>query len=70
LSSETSANVRSNYINNHGSDYFEYDLETLFIEFLEKDIQCTEFNKMLARTKAILLDLQLRGISGDNPEAV
>lgn len=70
LNSEMSANVRSNYINNHDVDFFEYDLETLFIEFLEKDIQCSEFNKMLTRTKAILLDLQLRGVSGDDPEAV
>ena len=70
LCSEMSSSVRANYMNDHGADYFEYDLETILVNFMEKDIQCKEFNKMLTRTKGILLDLQLRGIAEDDPKSV
>jgi hypothetical protein len=70
LKSETSDNLRINYIADKGVDYFETDLETIMVDFMEKHIQCQEFNKMLTRTKGILLDLQLRGIAEDDKEEV
>ncbi len=70
LKSETSDNLRINYIADKGVDYFETDLETIMVDFMEKHIQCQEFNKMLTRTKGILLDLQLRGIAEDDKEGV
>lgn len=67
-------NRRENYLNKViseiGVDYFETDVENLIIDFLEKHIQCSEYNKMLTRAKGILLDLQLRGIAEDDPKAI
>jgi hypothetical protein len=65
-----SSNLRQNYIDKNGVDYFETDVETLMIDFMEKHIQSVEFNKMLTRTKGILLDLQMRGIAEDDPKGI
>lgn len=70
LKSEMSQNLRQNYIDERGVDFFETDVETLMINFMEKHIQSVEFNKMLTRTKGILLDLQMRGINEDDPKGV
>lgn len=70
LKSEMSSNLRQNYIDKNGVDYFETDLETIMIDFMEKHIQSVEFNKMLTRTKGILLDLQMRGIAEDDPKGI
>lgn len=70
LKSETSVNMRQNYLANKGEDYFEYDLETIMVNFMEKHIQSVEFNKMLTRTKGILLDLKMRGIAEDDPKGI
>lgn len=63
-------NRRENYLRNKGVDYFETDVENLIIDYLEKHVQCSEYNKMLTRTKGILLDLQLRGIAEDDPKSI
>jgi hypothetical protein len=34
--SELSINVRNNYINEKGVEYFEYNVENLFIDYMEK----------------------------------
>lgn len=65
-----SANIRENLIREKGIDYFETNVEKLFIDFLEKHLQQQEYNKMLTRTKAILLDLRLKGEAGDNMKDV
>jgi hypothetical protein len=65
-----SINSRNNYINEKGTDFFEYDLETIMVNFMEKHIQSVEFNKMLTRTKGILLDLEMRGIAEDDAKGV
>ena len=70
LHSESSDNLRYNYIADKGTDYFETDLESIMVNFMEKHIQSVEFNKMLTRTKGILLDLQMRGIAEDDPEGI
>lgn len=59
--SEKSDNVRNSYILDKGVDYFEYNIENLFIDFLEKQIQSEEFNRLLLRAKGVELDLVLRG---------
>lgn len=70
LRSEMSINSRNNYINEKGTDFFEYDLETIMVNFMEKHVQSVEFNKMLTRTKGILLDLEMRGIAEDDIKGV
>lgn len=60
--SEASEEVRNSYIRDKGgSDYFEYNVENLFIDFLEKHVQSQEFSRMLFRAKGIELDLLIRG---------
>ena len=63
-------NSRANYIISKGVDYFETNVENIMIDFLEKHLQSVEYNKMLTRTKGILLDLHLKGETGDDPKAV
>lgn len=59
--SEKSDNVRKSYIADKGVDYFEFNVENLLIDFMEKHVQAEEFTKMLVRAKGIELDLLLRG---------
>ena len=57
---------REQVITEKGTNYFEINVEDLIIDFLEKQLQSVEYNKMLTRTKAIILDLQLRGEAGED----
>lgn len=59
--SEKSDNIRNSYIAERGVDYFEYNVENLLIDFMEKHIQSEEYTKLLTRAKGIELDLILRG---------
>lgn len=59
--SEKSDNVRNSYITEKGVPYFEYNVENLLIDYMEKHIQATEYTKLLARAKGVELDLILRG---------
>lgn len=59
--SESSDNIRNSYISEKGVDYFEYNVENLLIDFMEKHIQAQEYTKLLTRAKGIELDLILRG---------
>lgn len=59
--SESSDNIRNSYISEKGVDYFEYNVENLLIDFMEKHIQSQEYTKLLTRAKGIELDLILRG---------
>ena len=59
--SESSDNIRNSYISEKGVDYFEYNVENLMIDFMEKHIQSQEYTKLLTRAKGIELDLILRG---------
>lgn len=63
-------NRRENYISEKGTDYFETNVENLIIDFLEKHIQSVEYNKMLTRSKGILLDLYLRGETEGNQDNI
>ena len=68
--SETSNNVRNSYIQEKGVDYFEYNVENLLIDFMEKQIQSEEYAKLLTRAKGIELDLILRGAVEDDARDV
>lgn len=71
LNSEASQNTRNSYIENKGgSSYFEYNVENLLIDFMEKHIQSTEYNRLLTRAKGIELDLILKGEVEQDREAL
>lgn len=66
LRSEISLNERSKFIQSRGEGYFETNLESIFIDFLSRDIQCKEFNKLLIRIKGIEMFLRMREmVEGD-----
>lgn len=50
----------------YGPDFFEYNLENIYIEFLVKHIATTQFNKLLIGTKALMLQLYLTADYGGN----
>ena len=68
--SEKSDSVRNSYIMDKGVDYFEYNVENLFIDYLEKHVQAEEYTKLLTRAKGIELDLILRGEVEDDDRAI
>lgn len=68
--SEASENVRNSYIKDKGVAYFEYNIENLFIDYLEKHIQSVEYSKLLTRAKGIELDLILRGEVEDDEKSM
>lgn len=70
LNSEASQNTRNTYIEDKEVDYFEYNVENLFIDYMEKHIQSVEFNRLLTRAKGIELDLMLRGEVEQDAEAM
>lgn len=70
LNSERNTNVRNSYLSEKGVDYFEYNVENLLIDFMEKHVQSEEFNKMLTRAKGIELDLILRGETESDTEGI
>lgn len=70
LNSERSANVRDSYISEKGVDYFEFNVENLLIDFMEKHIQSEEYTKMLTRAKGIELDLILRGETEEDVKGI
>lgn len=68
--SEKSDNIRNSYIAEKGVDYFEYNVENLLIDFMEKHIQAEEYTKLLTRAKGIELDLILRGEVEEDEKAM
>ena len=68
--SESSENVRNSYLKDKGVAYFEYNVENLFIDYLEKHIQSVEYTKLLTRAKGIELDLILRGETEEDEKGI
>ena len=68
--SEKSDSIRNSYIMDKEVDYFEYNVENLFIDYLEKQIQAEEYTKLLTRAKGIELDLILRGEVEEDDKAI
>lgn len=64
------SNRRANWLGEKGVDFFETNVENLLIDFMEKHIQSVEYQKMLTRTKGILLDLYLKGYTEDDRKNV
>ena len=51
---------RGNYIEKHGGyDYFETNLENLYADYAEKQIETEEYNKVLLVVKGVLLQLEI-----------
>lgn len=61
--SETSLPERDLMIDEKGESYFETNLENIFVDFLQEDVKCDEFNKLLMRVKAIETGLILKGVA-------
>lgn len=57
-------NNRQNYINEHGVEFFETNLEILMADFIERNIETQEYNKALVTVKGVLFQLDLLG---ENP---
>lgn len=55
---------RQDYIDEHGTEFFETNLEILLADFIERDIETQEYNKTLVTVKGILFQLDLLG---ENP---
>lgn len=68
--SYTSMADRDSYIASKGVGFFETNLENIFVDFLSKQVQCDEFNKLLIRIKGIELALTLRGIAEGDEKAI
>ena len=65
-----SVRERDLYIASKGSKFFETNVENIFIDFLSKQVQCDEFNKLLVRIKGIELSLTLKGIAEGDEESI
>lgn len=52
----------------HGKEYFETNVETLVVDYIHRYIQEEEMNRMLLKTKGILLYLKLKGQDEGDPE--
>nr|DAF63725.1 MAG TPA: hypothetical protein [Podoviridae sp. ctz6O13] len=68
--SYTSLRERDMYIADKGIGFFETNLENICVDFLSRQVQCDEFNKLLIRIKGIELALTLKGIAEDDMENV
>ena len=61
---------RNDFLNNHGTKFFETNLENILIEFLAKHITTTQYNKLLVASKMFLLELHITGNYGGNDKTV
>lgn len=68
--SYVSLRERDLYIASKGVGFFETNMENIFIDFLSKQVQCDEFNKLLIRIKGIELALTLKGIAEGDEQGI
>lgn len=68
--SYASLRERDLYIASKGVGFFETNMENIFIDFLSKQVQCDEFNKLLIRIKGIELALTLKGIAEGDEQGI
>lgn len=61
---------RNDFLNSHGAEFFETNLENILIEFLAKHITTTQYNKLLVASKMFLLELHITGNYGGNDKTV
>lgn len=67
--SETSIRERDLIVAEKGEGFFETNIENIFVDFLAKQVQCEEFEKLLMRVRGIELGLLLKGIAeGDDKD--
>lgn len=60
--------VARKYMPNSPRSYFETNLQNLVIDYVYKDSQEYEMNRMLIRARGILMGLRLAGVTENNPE--
>ena len=61
---------RQSMIETYTPDFFEINLENIFIDYVVKKIQTTQLNKFMTISKAFLLQLHLTGNFSGNKEIV
>lgn len=62
------SNSRDLLLKKFGKEYFETNVQNIVIDYLYRDIQEEQMNKMLVRAKGIQLYLKLTGEEGSNPQ--
>lgn len=68
--SYVSLRERDLYITSKGTSFFETNIENIFVDFMSKQVQCDEFNKLLIRIKGIELALILKGRAEGDEDSV
>lgn len=63
-----SAKGRPKLLRDYKKSYFETNIQNLVIDYINSEIQEDEMNKMLVRTKGILLYLKLLGLRQENSD--
>lgn len=66
--SDKVGNARQLLLRNFGKGYFETNIQNIVIDYLYRNIQEQEMNKMLLRARGIQLYLRLAGEESSNPE--
>lgn len=66
--SELNQESRNSIINERGVQYFETNVENLFIDFMAQQVQCEENNKLLMKLRGIELALTLKGLSENDSD--
>lgn len=70
MRSYTSLQERDLYIATKGKGFFETNVENIFVDFLAKQVQCDEFNKLLVRVNGIELALTMKGIAENDTKGI
>lgn len=61
---------RAKLLEEYSPDFFETNVENILVDFLQKQISITQFNKFLVSTKAFLYQLHLTGEFNGNKDIV
>lgn len=67
---DSKMDMRVRQIAEKGEGYFETNVENIFIDFLSKQVQCDEFNKLLVRINGIETAITLKGYAEDDTESI
>ena len=62
--------TRKNMLQKYGKGFFETNVENILVDFLAKHIATTQYNKLLAASKALMLELHLTGNYNGNRDVV
>ena len=62
------AGTRQKYIDDNGIEFFETNVETILIEYLSKNIECTKLKDFMVGTRSLLFQLTLMGEESGNSD--